>query len=135
MNTITRSICKLTAYEQLYTGLRAGQTPALAVGLPPVSKAQLAAALHLETNRPVLILTDDENAVSRLADDLSAFAEKSVLRVPERDLVMLDVESSSRQYEQARISALWQLSKGAPLMAGSVAAFSQASMPPQTAQT
>lgn len=132
MNTITRSICKLTAYEQLYTGLRAGQTPALAVGLPPVSKAQLAAALHLETSRPVLILTDDENAVSRLADDLSAFAEKSVLRVPERDLVMLDVESSSRQYEQARISALWQLSKGAPLMAGSVAAFSQASMPPQT---
>ena len=102
-----------------------------AVGLPPVSKAQLAAALHLETGRPVLLLTDDEGAVRRLADDLETFAEKHVLRVPERDFVMLGVESSSRQYEQARISALWHLAEGAPLAAGSVAALSQTCIPPQ----
>ncbi len=103
----------------------------MAVGLPPVSKAQLAAALHLESGRPVLLLTDDEGAVRRLADDLETFAEKHVLRVPERDFVMLGVESSSRQYEQARISALWHLAEGAPLVTGSVAAFSQTCIPPQ----
>ncbi len=103
----------------------------MAVGLPPVGKAQLAAALHLDTGRPVLLLTDDELAARRLADDLAAFAEKNVLRIPERDFVMLEVESSSRQYEQARIAALWNLSQGAPLAAGSVAAFSQACIPPR----
>lgn len=131
MQDITLSITHTTEYEQLLRGLQGGKTPALAVGLPPVSKAQLAAALHLETGRPVLLLTDDEGAVRRLADDLETFAEKHVLRVPERDFVMLGVESSSRQYEQARISALWHLAEGAPLATGSVAALSQTCIPPQ----
>ena len=131
MQDITLSITHTTEYEQLLRGLQGGKTPALAVGLPPVSKAQLAAALHLETGRPVLLLTDDEGAVRRLADDLETFAEKHVLRVPERDFVMLGVESSSRQYEQARISALWHLAEGAPLAAGSVAALSQTCIPLQ----
>lgn len=131
MQDITLSITHTTEYEQLLRGLQGGKTTALAVGLPPVSKAQLAAALHLETGRPVLLLTDDEGAVRRLADDLETFAEKHVLRVPERDFVMLGVESSSRQYEQARISALWHLAEGAPLAAGSVAALSQTCIPPQ----
>ena len=130
MNEITRSICNTTEYEQLLTGLRDGKAPAMAVGLPPVGKALLAAALHQDTSRPVLLLTDDEAAARRLADDLSALAEKNVLRIPERDFVMLGVESSSRQYEQARIAALWQLTEGAPLMAASVAALTQASIPP-----
>ena len=131
MQDITLSITHTTEYEQLLRGLQGGKTPAMAVGLPPVSKAQLAAALHLESGRPVLLLTDDEGAVRRLADDLETFAEKHVLRVPERDFVMLGVESSSRQYEQARISALWHLAEGAPLVTGSVAAFSQTCIPPQ----
>ena len=130
MNEITRSICNTTEYEQLLTGLRDGKAPAMAVGLPPVGKALLAAALHHDTSRPVLLLTDDEAAARRLADDLSALTEKNVLRISERDFVMLGVESSSRQYEQARIAALWQLAEGAPLMAASVAALTQASIPP-----
>lgn len=132
MQSITLSISSTPEYNQLYDGLRAGQTPAMAVGLPPVSKAQLAACLHLQTGRPVLLLTDDEAACRRLADDLAAFAERPVLRVPERDFVMLGVESSSRQFEQARIAALWQLTQGQGLAAGSAAAFSQACIPPET---
>ena len=132
MQDITFSITQTSEYRQLYDGLRAGQTPAMAVGLPPVVKAQLAAALHLETGRPVLLLTDDEGAARRLAEDMAVFAGKNVLRVPERDFVMLGVESSSRQYEQARIAALWQLLDGVPLAAGSAAALSQACIPPQT---
>lgn len=132
MQDITFSITQTSEYRQLYDGLRAGLTPAMAVGLPPVVKAQLAAALHLETGRPVLLLTDDEGAARRLAEDMALFAGKNVLRVPERDFVMLGVESSSRQYEQARIAALWQLLDGVPLAAGSAAALSQACIPPQT---
>lgn len=130
MLDITLTITQTAAYRELMQGVHGGQTPAMAVGLPPVSKAQIAAAIHLETGQPVAVLTDDESAVRRLADDIAAFSGKTALRVPERDFVMLGVESSSRQFEQARISALWGLLEHPPVVVGSVAAFTQSCIPP-----
>ena len=132
MQDITLSISNIKEYEQLFTSLKTNSTPILTIGLPPVSKAQLAAALHIETSRPVLILTDDQIATKRLSDDLAAFSEKEVLNVPERDFVMLDVESSSHQYDQARISALWGLIEGKKLIVSSTNAISQFTIPPET---
>ena len=132
MQDITLSISNIKEYEQLFTSLKTNSTPILTIGLPPVSKAQLAAALHIETSRPVLILTDDQIATKRLSDDLAAFSEKEVLNVPERDFVMLDVESSSHQYDQARISALWSLIEGKKLIVSSTNAISQFTIPPET---
>ena len=132
MQDITLSISNIKEYEQLFTSLKTNSTPILTIGLPPVSKAQLAAALHIETSRPVLILTDDQMSTKRLSDDLAAFSEKEVLNVPERDFVMLDVESSSHQYDQARISALWGLIEGKKLIVSSTNAISQFTIPPET---
>ena len=132
MQDITLSISNTKEYKQLFNSLKSNSTPILTMGLPPVSKAQLAAALHIETSRPVLILSDDQVSVKRLSDDLAAFTEKEVLNVPERDFVMLDVESSSHQYDQARISALWGLIKGKKLIVSSTNAVSQFTIPPET---
>ena len=52
MQDITLSISNIKEYEQLFTSLKTNSTPILTIGLPPVSKAQLAAALHIETSRP-----------------------------------------------------------------------------------
>ena len=49
MQNITLSITDSKEYKELFSAIRSGQTPALAVGLPPAAKAQLAAALRLET--------------------------------------------------------------------------------------
>lgn len=132
MQDITLSISDIKEYKQLFNSLKLNNTPILAIGLPPVSKAQIAAALHIETSRPVLILSDDQIAAKRLSDDLAAFTEKEVLNVPERDFVMLDVESSSHQYDQARISALWGLVEGKKLIVSSTNAISQFTIPLQT---
>ena len=132
MQDITLSILDTKEYKQLFNSLKSNSTPILTMGLPPVSKAQLAAALHIETSRPVLILSDDQAAAKRLSDDLAAFTEKEVLNVPERDFVMLDVESSSHQYDQARISALWGLIQGKKLIVSSTNAISQFTIPPET---
>ena len=50
MQNITLSITNSSPYQALYKGLRSrGETPALAVGTSSIAKAQLAAALRLET--------------------------------------------------------------------------------------
>ena len=131
MEEITLSITKLKEYAELFKGLQSGATPALAVGLPPAAKAQLAAALRLETGRPVLVVTDEDNAALRIAGDLSAFSGLPVVHIPARELTMAGMEGMSRQYEQARIAALAALSD-APLAVVSAAALVQKTLPPET---
>lgn len=113
MIEITRSITYLAEYKQLRQSLEAGLTPVLAVGLSAIHKAHFAAALGLDLHCPVCVLTSDDSTARRFADDLSAFAEQEVLRVPSRDLIMADVAGVSRNYEQQRIAALSQLGTAA----------------------
>ena len=110
MTEITKSITYLKEYRQLKEALLAGRTPLLAVGLSPIHKAHLAAALGLDTGRPVLVLTDDDSAAARFSADLQGFAELPVLQIPARDMVMVDVAGVSRGYEQRRLAALDALS-------------------------
>lgn len=131
MQNITHSITNTSPYKALYKGLLAGETPALAVGLPPIAKAQLAAALRLETSRPICIITDEDTAALRLAADLEVFSELSVLHMPARELTMAGMEGMSRQYEQTRIEALSRL-QTAPLITLSAAALVQKTLPPHT---
>ena len=113
MTEITKSITYLEEYKQLKEALLAGRTPALSVGLSAIHKAHLAAALGLDTGRPVLVLTDDDSAAARFSADLQGFAEKPVLQIPARDLVMVDVVGVSRGYEQRRLAALDALPQAA----------------------
>ena len=88
MNEITKSITFLKEYKQLKQAVNEGKSPVLAVGLSAIHKAHLAAALGLDTGRPVLVLTDDDNAANRFAADLRGFAERDVVLLPSRELVM-----------------------------------------------
>lgn len=131
MQDITLSISNLKEYKELYSAVRKNLSPALAVGLPPAAKAQLAAALRLETSRPVCLLTDEDNAALRLAGDLEAFSELPVVHLPARELTMAGMEGMSRQYEQARIATLSALGT-APLITMSAGALVQKTLSPST---
>ena len=96
MNEITKSITYLKEYKQLKQAVDEGKSPVLAVGLSAIHKAHLAAALGLDTGRPVLVLTDDDNAANRFAADLRGFAERDIVQLPSRELVMADVVGVSR---------------------------------------
>ena len=52
MQELTLSITKLSAYRELWDGLKAGAVPAMAVGLAPVHRAQLAAAKEEQKKKP-----------------------------------------------------------------------------------
>ena len=134
MTEITKSITYLKEYRQLKEVLLAGRTPLLAVGLSPIHKAHLAAALGLDTGRPVLVLTDDDSAAARFSSDLQGFAELPVLQIPARDMVMVDVAGVSRGYEQRRLAALDALSS-ARFAVASVQAAAQRTLPPAALQS
>ena len=90
MTELTKSITYLKEYRSLKEAVQQGKTPVLAVGLSAIHKAHLAAALGLDTGRPVCVLTDDDAAAARFSRDLQAFAEREVLTLPARELVMAD---------------------------------------------
>ncbi|MDY3618377.1 transcription-repair coupling factor [Agathobaculum sp.] len=129
MIEITKSIGRLEEYQKLKKAVEAGETRLYAVGLSAIHKAHLAAALQADLKRPVCMLTDDEAAAARLAADMAGFAEKPVLQVPHRDLVMVNVAGVSRGYEQKRVAALAQIA-GAKLVAMSAPAALQRTLPP-----
>ena len=129
MTEITKSITYLNEYKSLTKAVDEGKTPVLTVGLSAIHKANLAAALGADTARPVLVLTDDDNAANRFAADLRGFSEREVVVLPPRELVMADVAGVSRGYEQARLAALDTLS-GACFAVASVQAAAQRTMPP-----
>ena len=129
MTEITKSITYLKEYRELKDALEKGKTPALAVGLSAIHKAHLAAALGLDTGRPVLVLTDDDSAAARFSADLQGFAERNVWQLPARDLVMVDVVGVSRGYEQKRLAVLDAL-PGARFAVASVQAALQRTLPP-----
>ncbi|WNX84646.1 transcription-repair coupling factor [Agathobaculum sp. NTUH-O15-33] len=129
MIEITKSISALAEYREVRAAIKAGQTPVLAVGLSPIHKAHIAAALQLDLNRPVAVLTADESGATRMAADIAGFAERDVLTVSYRDLVMVNVAGVSRGYEQKRIAALCRLAD-APLSVLSAPAALQRTLPP-----
>ena len=130
MTEITKSITFLNEYKQLKKALEEGKTPVLAVGLAAIHTANLAAALGADLKRPVLVLTDDDNAANRFAADLRGFSEREVVVLPSRELVMADVAGVSRGYEQARLASLAVL-PGAAFAVASVQAAAQRTMPPE----
>ena len=130
MNEITKSITFLKEYKQLKQAVDEGKTPVLAVGLSAIHKAHLAAALGLDTGRPVLVLTDDDNTANRFAADLRGFSERDIVQLPSRELVMADVVGVSRGYEQRRLAALDEL-RDAHFAVASVQAAAQRTMPPE----
>lgn len=81
-------------------------------GMPESMKAYLTAALATKLNRPAVILVADELVARRLQADLSAFFEKEVLILREREQSLADVDASSRGAEIVRIRTLRKLLDG-----------------------
>ena len=132
MQTLTRSILENTAFTPLPMRLEGGFSPALATGLSAVHRAQLAAALHLKTKRPLAVICPDDTAAEAMAADLGAFLDKSVPVLVGRELEFYGAEAVSRQTEQRRLAALDALeSGGTDVVAVSLPGLLQRAIPPE----
>ena len=112
MERITQLIADLTEYDSIAEGLKAGKSPVEVTGLAPIHKANLTAALAGQLHKQAVVICADDLACSRMARDLEAFSERPVEILPAREFVFHNIESSSREYEHRRISALRNLRLG-----------------------
>ncbi len=109
MNEIARAILKTEEYAALSSAIEKGRTPVLVGGTPTISRAHFSAALRGQTQRPVVVITSDESSAIRCAADLEFLCGEDVPVVCGRDLSFYDTAVVSREWEQARISALYSI--------------------------
>ena len=127
---MTGLLDKLSALPQLQELLAALHSSAVTccaavTGLAPVHRAMFSAALAAETKRPLLLLCADEKDVQRQAADIRVLLGVEPVCLPEREL-QLRPAAYSRQWENARLSALYRMARGdAPVVVTTAAALVQ----------
>lgn len=133
MNILVKQIFENKEAAALPGLIESGGLPALVSGLSAVHRANLAAALRLETGRPVFVICPDDTAAENFARDLSSMLGEDAESLIMRDYTFYAVEAASRQTEQRRIAVLCRLAEGkAPVVAASVSGLIQRTIPRDT---
>ncbi len=133
MDLLVKQILENKEVAALPSLLESGGLPALISGLSAVHRANLAAALRLETGLPLVVLCPDDTAAENMARDLQAMLGLPAVTLGMRDFTFYAAEAASRQGEQKRLAALYALRAGeAEILTVSVAGLMQRTMPPET---
>ena len=127
MTGLLDKLSALPQLQELLTALHSSAVTCCAAvtGLAPVHRAMFSAALAAETKRPLLLLCADEKDVQRQAADIRVLLGVEPVCLPEREL-QLRPAAYSRQWENARLSALYRMARGdAPVVVTTAAALVQ----------
>ena len=106
MKLLTQILGKVPEFEQLLAAMDNGQCPAAVSGLSAVHRAHFAAALHLRTQRPVVMICADESESERMAKDLSVLTEHPVPVLSARSFTFHNAATVSRQWEHRRLALM-----------------------------
>lgn len=130
MKQLNQILEALPEYQSILAQLEAGRSPIAVSGLSDVHRAQLAAALHLRTGRPLLLLCSDEQEGQRLQRDLAFFTEEPAELLAGREFVFHNA-TASRQWEHRRLKLLRGLQCcRAPVTVATVEGLFQRTLPP-----
>ena len=104
---------------------------AAVTGIGQINRSHLIAALHQDTDRPLILLCQDDIAAKRLQEELKAFLGETAPILPCRELTLYDTSVVSRGWEQKRLRQLYDLiNHKTPIQIMSWEACSQRTMPP-----
>ena len=132
MQTLARAILNDRNLNLLPACVEGGTLPALVIGPGGTGRANLAAALRLETGRPLFIICAEETSAANFRRDLEMFLGEECQTLFSRDMNFYGAEGASREEEQRRIRTLCALAKNeCPVTVCSVAGLLQRSMPPE----
>jgi len=112
MEQLLKTLLHIPEAAALAAAVENGGCPAAVTGLAPVHRAQIAAAVALETGRPLVMVCDHESEANRLAEDLQALLGQAPLKLYARELFVRAGTVVSRQWEHNRIATLYALSQG-----------------------
>ena len=129
-SALTGFLARLGDYPRLLAALNQGKSPLALSGLAAVHRAHLAAALHKDTGRPLVVVCADEGEARRAAGDLAAFTGAEVPLLPARDF-QFHPGAASRQWEHQRLAVFAALDQGdCPVLAATVEGLMQRTLPP-----
>ncbi len=86
-------------------------TPAAVTGIGQINRSHMIAGLYRDTNRPLVVICQDEIAARRLQEELKGFLGLTAPILPGRELTFYDAAVVSRAWEQKRLRQLYDLSK------------------------
>ena len=122
--------------EYLAVAGHKGELPVMITGLSHIHKAHFLAALSGEDGftPPLIVLCDTEGECVRMCGDINTMTGKETAFVyPAKDLMLGEVDSSSREYEQKRLGVLYRMCKGeSPIVCATPEAASQLTIPRET---
>lgn len=128
---LTELLPRLPDYARLTAALAKGKSPLALSGLSAVHRAHIAAALHRDTGRPLVLVCADDGEARRMTGDLSAFTGREIPFLPARDF-LFHPGASSHQWEHQRLEVLAALSQeNCPLLVAAVEGLLQRTLPPE----
>ncbi len=134
MEQLISALKALKEYNTLAEAVRQGQSAAV-TGIGQINRSHLIAGLRRDTDRPLVIICQDDMAAKRLQGELKAFLGEDTPILPNRELTLYDSAVVSRSWEQKRLRQLHQLYTGqTPLQIFTWESLSQRTMPPQVLQ-
>ena len=132
MEKLLSALLEIPEYKLLSKAVQKGESAAV-TGIGQLCRSHLIAALTTVTDRPMVVLCQDDMAAKRLQEELKAFLGESFPVLPGRELTLYDTAVVSRGWEQKRLRQLFDLATGkTKLQILSWESASQRTMPPET---
>ena len=111
MNQLLSVLKSIPEFKQTLAALSRNETVAI-TGIGQINRSHIIAGLYHDTNRPALIICQDDAAAKRLQEDLKCFLGFVVPILPSRELTFYDNAAVSRGWEHKRLRQLYDLSQG-----------------------
>ena len=111
MNELLSTLKSIPEYGQVLTALSRNESVAV-TGIGQINRSHLIAGLHQKTDRPIVVICQDDMAAKRLQEELKAFLGEVAPILPSRELTLYDAAVVSRAWEQKRLRQLYDLACG-----------------------
>ena len=129
MEQLIQFLKTIPEYKALLQAVEEGKSAAI-TGIGQINRSHMIAGLCRNTQRPLVILCQDDIAAKRLQAELQAFLGQTAPILPSRELTLYDSAVVSRAWEQKRLRQLYDLSRGCtPVQIMTWESLSQRTMP------
>ena len=132
MDKLLTFLQSIPEYNILMDSIAKGE-PAAVTGIGQINRSHVTAGICRDTDRPVVLICQDDISAKRLSQELTAFLGTNAPTLPSREMTFYDAAVISRSWEQRRIQQLYQLATGeTKLQIFTWESLSQRTMPPKT---
>ena len=111
MDHLLKLLNTIPEYRTLVRALGQNQSAAV-TGIGQINRSHIIAGLRRDTQRPLVLICQDDMAAKRLQEELKCFLGETVPFLPSRELTLYDTAVVSRSWEQKRLRQLYDLATG-----------------------